>query len=308
MPARDPEDLFDIDPDRPDVTGAVFIHALDGFIDAGSVVEIARANLLDGGAAGSQVIARFDVDQLHDYRARRAPMQFDGDHWASYAAPQLAVHLLHDDDGVPYLLLAGPEPDVQWERYIDAVRIVVERLQIRLTVGMNAFPMSVPHTRPTPVILHGSRPELIEGYRPWLGGVAVPASAGHLIEYRLGQAGLDAMGVATPVPPYLSAGEYPAASLAMLREVGARTGLRLPLTRLEDAAVASRAAIDAEVAKSDEVKLMVAALEQQYDAYSWTSGDSLLSSGDALPSADELGAELERFLADRGRREGPAAG
>ena len=308
MRALDPEDLFEIDSDRPDLTGAVLIHLLDGFVDAGSTVGITRAHLLSG---ESRVIVRFDVDQLFDYRARRPLMQFQNDRWTSYHAPQLAIHLLHDADDVPFLLLAGPEPDVQWERFTEAVRLVVERLGVRLVAGMNAFPMSVPHTRPTPVIVHGSRRELFADYRPWLGAVAVPASIGHLLEYRLGAAGVDALGFAAPVPPYLAAGEYPTASLALLREVTARTGLHLALGDLEDVAATNRVAIDGEAAKSEEVQTMVAALEQQYDANSWGSAESLLATDADLPSADELGAELERFLANRTKDDGsgnPPAG
>lgn len=304
MRALDPEDLFEIDSDRPDLTGAVMLHMLDGFVDAGSTVATIRTHLLRG---GSRVIARFDVDQLFDYRARRPLMQFEGDRWSSYHAPELAIHLLHDEAGVPFLALAGPEPDMQWERFASAVRLIVERLGVRLVVGMSAFPMSVPHTRPTPVIVHGSRRELFSDYRPWLGAVAVPASIGQVIEFRIGEAGLDTLGFAAPVPPYLAAGEYPSASLAVLREVAGRTGLHLSLTDLEDGAAQNRIAIDAEASKSDEIRTVVAALEQQYDANLWGRSESLLATGAELPSADELGAELERFLANRPKDEGPAS-
>ena len=140
------------------------------------------------------VLTTFDDDELLDYRARRPAMLFVEDHWESYADPELAVHLLHDANGVPFLLLAGPEPDVQWERFTEAVRMVVERLGVRLTIGLNAIPMGVPHTRPTGVIAHGSRKELVAAYEPWVNAVQVPGTAGHLLEYRLGQAGRDARG------------------------------------------------------------------------------------------------------------------
>ena len=244
-------------------------------------------------------MARFDVDQLCDYRARRPMMRFDVDHWADYDAPQLALRLLHDGDGTPYLLLAGPEPDIQWERYAAAVALLVERLGVRLVVGLDAFPMSVPHTRPTPIIVHGSRRELFADYRAWLGQIMVPASAGHLVEYRLGQAGVDALGIAAPVPPYLAQTEYPTAALALLREVGARTGLRLDPGTLEQAEGETRKAIEREVGNSEELQTLIAALEQQYDAAT-AAAQSSLAEGD-LPSADELGAELERFLADQSR-------
>jgi hypothetical protein len=294
----DPEELFELDVDRPDLSGAVLLHTLDGFVDAGAAVRLARMTLL---ADDAPVLARFDVDQLYDYRARRPIMRFDVDHWSDYETPQLAVHLLHDVDGTPYLILAGPEPDTQWERYVAAVRLLVERLGVRLVIGLDAFPMSVPHSRPTPIIVHGSRRESFADYRAWLGQIMVPASAGHLVEYRLGAAGLDTLGIAAPVPPYLAQAEYPTAALALLREVGARAGLRFDTSRLEDAERLNREAIERQVAGSAELQTLVAAIEAQYDAAA-AAAQTALAEGD-LPTADELGAELERFLANESRGE-----
>jgi len=294
----DPEDLFDLDADRTDLSDVVLVHVLDGFVDAGAAVRLARAALL---ADDAPVIARFDVDQLYDYRARRPIMHFDVDHWTEYDTPELAVRLLHDTEGTPYLLLAGPEPDSQWERYVAAVALLVERLGVRMVIGLNAFPMSVPHTRPTPIILHGSRRELFADYRAWLGQIMVPASAGHLVEFRLGAAGVDTLGIAAPVPPYLAQAEYPAAALALLRELGARAGLRLDTTALEQADRLNRETIERQISESVELQTLVAAIEQQYDAAA-AAAQLALAEGD-LPSADELGDELERFLANESRGE-----
>jgi hypothetical protein len=294
----DPEELFELDADRPDVSGAVLLHTLDGFVDAGAAVRLARVTLL---ADAAPVVARFDIDQLYDYRARRPAMRFDVDHWSDYETPQLAMHLLHDVDDTPYLILAGPEPDTQWERYAAAIALLVERLGVRLVIGLDAFPMSVPHSRPTPIIVHGSRRDLFADYRAWLGQIMVPASAGHLVEYRLGAAGFDALGIAAPVPPYLAQVEYPTAALALLREVGARAGLRFDTSRLEDSERLNREAIERQVAASADLQTLVTAIEEQFDSAA-AAAQSALAEGD-LPTADELGAELERFLANESRGE-----
>src|SRR5690606_34328965 len=84
---RNPEDLYELDTDLPEMTGPVLLHSLDGFVDAGSTGQLVREHLLE--ALEHRVIARFDVDSLIDYRARRPPMTFDRDHWASYEAPEL---------------------------------------------------------------------------------------------------------------------------------------------------------------------------------------------------------------------------
>ena len=297
MRKLDPSDLFELDPDRPELGRPVLIQALDGFIDAGGAKRLAREHLLS--TYTSQVVATFDVDQLLDYRARRPAMLFVEDHWESYEDPQLAIHLLHDAAGAPFLVLAGPEPDVQWERFIEAVRLVVDRLGVRLTIGLNAIPMGVPHTRPTGVIAHGSRKELVAGYEPWVNAVQVPGTAGHLLEHRLGQAGYDAMGFAVHVPHYVAQAEYPAAAAALLAEVAKAGDLSLPLDALHEAAATTRSAIDEQVADAPEVAAVVQALENQYDAFLAGRDSSLLLEHADLPTADELGAELERFLAEQ---------
>jgi len=294
----DPRELYQLEPDLPDLGRPVLVQALDGFVDAGAARQLARAHLLASGEASK--VATFDVDQLLDYRARRPPMVFVEDHWESYEAPELAVHSLLDDAGTPYLLLSGPEPDYQWERFVGAVRLLAEELDISLSVGLNAIPMGVPHTRPVGVIAHASRPEIVAGFESWVAAVQVPGAAGHLIEYRLGQAGRDAAGFAVHVPHYIAQAEYPAAAEVLLQSVSRISGLVLPTASLAAAAVVTRQMIDEQVSQSEEVAAIVRALEEQYDAFVAGRGRSLLADGSTLPTADEIGAELERFLAEQG--------
>ena len=122
-------------------------------------------------------------------------MTFDQTTWASYAEPELVVDLVQDAEGVPFLLLHGVEPDVQWERYVAAVRQIVERFDVPLTVGLHGIPMGIPHTRPLSVTAHATRPELVADHTSWFGTVQVPASASALLELRLGQSGHDAVGL-----------------------------------------------------------------------------------------------------------------
>jgi predicted ATP-grasp superfamily ATP-dependent carboligase len=285
-------------------TGPVLLHVLTGFIDAGQAGALARDHLL--ATMEHRPVATFDVDLLLDYRSRRPPMIFVADHWESYDDPRLVLHEVTDATGTRFLLLEGAEPDIQWERFVAAVRGLVEDLGVRLTIGIHGIPMGVPHTRPTSVTAHATRPELVAGRDAWVGTVQVPGSITNLLEFRLGEAGHDAMGFAVHVPHYLSQADYPDAAAVLLENVTAVTDLTLPTATLREAAEATRAEIDEQVAGSEEVAAVVRALEQQYDAYVASRGgeapgdeQGLLAGRRGFPTADELGAELERFLADQ---------
>jgi predicted ATP-grasp superfamily ATP-dependent carboligase len=299
----DPDQLYQLT-DAPELGRPVLIQALAGFVDAGSAVRLVREHLLT--SLESEIIGRFEVDQLMDYRSRRPIMHFVEDHWEHYDEPRLVVHLLRDRQDSPFLLLDGPEPDLQWERFIAAVLRLGQRLNVGLTVGLNAIPMAVPHTRPVGLTAHATRVELIGGYEPWLQRVQVPASAGHLLEYRLGQQGRDAIGFAVHVPHYLAQTDYPAAAELLLTSISKATGLLLPTDDLRQAADRVRADVDEQIAQSEEAARLVHALEQQYDAFvRGRQSSNLLASVGPLPTAEELGAELERFLAEQGNPEGP---
>ncbi|SCG76346.1 proteasome assembly chaperone family protein [Micromonospora inositola] len=297
----DPHELYELTDELPELGQPVLIQALTGFVDAGNATRLAREQLLT--SLQARPIARFDVDQLFDYRSRRPVMTFVEDRWTDYDAPALELHLLHDDDETPFLLLTGPEPDVQWERFVAAVAGLSARLDVRLTVGLNSIPMAVPHTRPTGVTAHATRRELIAGYEPWLQRVQVPGSVGHLLEYRLGEQGRDALGFAAHVPHYVAQTEYPAAAEALLASVSRSTGLLLPGDGLRAAAEVVRVEIDRQVAQTEEAATLVQALEEQYDAFARGRGEKNLLAAETgpLPTADELGAELERFLAEQTR-------
>jgi hypothetical protein len=284
--------------------GPVLVHALTGFIDAGSVTRLAGGHLLEH--LPHELVATFDADQLVDYRSRRPAMVFEQDHYSSYAEPRLQLHELVDRSGTPFLLLSGPEPDVQWERFAVAMRQLVEHLGVSRTVAVHAIPMAVPHTRPLGVITHGTRPELsgpVEGLPPTgrFPTVQVPGSAAALLELRLGEWGHVAQGFVVQVPHYLADTPYPGAAALVLDQIALAAGLDLPTGALVAAAEETREAIAEQVAGSEEVARVVHALEQQYDAYVGARGRTALlaSEGVALPSADELGAEVERFLAQQ---------
>jgi predicted ATP-grasp superfamily ATP-dependent carboligase len=303
--AQRPEELVELLPEAEPFlardAGLVLVHDLAGDFDAAHAGALAGAHLL--AELPSEVIARFDADSLVDYRGHRPRMTFSGDHYEDFAAPEIALYALEDDTGVPFLLLHGTEPDYAWERFVAAVTQLIERLGVTTVVSLQAIPMPVPHTRPVTVTAHATRRQLIDSYPVYWGEMRIPGSVSALLELRLGEQGIDALGVAAHVPHYLSQATYPAASVTLLEHLQKLTGLHLPVESLEEAAQVNRTEIDEQIARSSENTAVVAALEQQYDNFTAArEGTDLLDSTGQVPSAEEIGAEFERFLADQDRK------
>ncbi|MGH3620849.1 MAG: proteasome assembly chaperone family protein [Sciscionella sp.] len=300
----DQENLYEVASDVPELGGAVLLHYFDGFMDAGSAGRVFTEHLLD--ELEHRVVARFDVDRLIDYRARRPALTYATDHWEHYDAPELVVYLLHDTTGTPFLLLTGPEPDREWERFTAAVRSLVERWGVRLTVGFHGIPVGAPHTRSLGMTAHATRAELVADYDSMLNRMQVPGSVAALLELRLGEGGHDAMGFAAHVPHYLAQATFQSSAVTLLESITRSTGLGLPEHSLRSAASSAAAELDRQVAESEEATDVVRALEQQYDTFAGANRQhSLLDSTEQLPSADEIGNELERFLAEHQERTDP---
>ncbi|BBX17272.1 proteasome protein [Mycolicibacterium duvalii] len=291
----------------PDGRGPVLIHALEGFSDAGRAIKLAAQHLKN--TLNTELVASFAIDDLLDYRSRRPLMTFKTDHFTGYEEPELNLYALHDSVGTPFLLLAGLEPDLRWERFITAVRLLSERLGVRRVIGLGSIPMAVPHTRPITMTAHSNDKELIADHQPWVGEVQVPSSVSNLLEFRMAQHGHEVVGYTVHVPHYLAQTDYPAAAESLISEIARSASLDIPTGELAQAAAELYEKINEQVAGSPEVAQVVDALERQYDAFvAAQENRSLLAHDEELPSGEELGAEFERFLAqqtgDKYRKDG----
>lgn len=301
-PFLDPQSLYAINDEllaREDLRGLNMLMAISGFADAGHVVTQLAGELLE--VLDAEPVALFDIDQLLDYRSRRPRITFEQDHLTDYRQPRLALYRMLDSLGQPFLFLTGQEPDLQWERFTQAVLGLIERFDVNLVSWVHSIPMPVPHTRPIGATVHGNRPDLIEGISAWRSTVEIPSAIGHLLEYRLAAAGRNVVGYAIHVPHYLSDAEYPPAAVAGLEYLGAAASLMLPSERLREAGRIVERQIAEQTEGSADVAAVVGNLEKQYDehAHGNTRRSLLAGDNDELPGADELGAAVEAYLASR---------
>lgn len=282
----------------PVPTGLPLVVALTGFTDAGGaisrIVDYFRNEL------EPTTIVAFDNDVLFDYRARRPLVTFAEDHLTDYRPPRLELSLAHDSLGQPFVLLSGYEPDFAWEAFAETVIGLAEGMQVASTTWVHAIPMPVPHTRPIGTTVSGTRSELTQAHSVWQPRTQVPATAAHLLELRLAEADARVAGFALLVPHYLGETDYPAAAIAGLDSLSVATDLVFDSDTLRTENREYLEKVDDQVANSDDLSTMLQTLEERYDSYMAGSalGQPIIHTGD-LPSADELAAELERFLATR---------
>jgi hypothetical protein len=296
---RDPRSLYELNPDVSVPPGLPLVAGLTGFADAGAGVAQTNAYLLS--TLETTVVAEFDPDELLDYRARRPIILFEGDHLGEYRPPRLLLSLARDEIGQPFLLLTGYEPDFQWNRFGEAILGLIDELQVSTTTWVNAIPMPVPHTRPISLTVSGNRPELTESMSVWRPTTEAPANALHLVEYRLAERERPVTGFVLLVPHYLSDTEYPSAAISALEAISAATGRIFPTDALREQAREFHGRIDEQVATNGELAKLVGTLEERHDSY---MEDTVLRSpltdvDGEVPSADEIAAELEKFLAFR---------
>ncbi|CAL8897546.1 hypothetical protein KVA01_06090 [Kocuria varians] len=278
--------------------GLPLIVALSGYVEAGHLAGQIEAVILE--SMPSETVVRFDLDQLYDYRSRRPRVKFAEDHFEEWEAPELTLNVVTDGLGRHFLLLTGPEPDTQWERFSASVVGLAQRLEVSLVALVSGIPMPVPHTRPVLVSAHGPRADLLprpEGDRPTF---EISASASHLLELRLQEGGIDHVGLSVHVPQYLAESYLPQAAVAALEHLSAVTGRTLPTDELREASRDVIRQIDEQAGSSPEVQAVIENMERRYDDVVDASARRSILAGpdDAdLPDADDLGAAAEAFLA-----------
>ena len=286
-------DLYELH-DHPPLTEPVMITALEGWIDAGMAGATAMSSILD--ATESSLIASFDTDALLDHRARRPVMSLDEGHIARLTWPSIELRATVDEEGRHVLLLVGAEPDHVWGRFASSIVELATTLDVRMVIGIGAYPAPVPHTRDTRLAITSPSVEVMESFTGFFRGtVDVPAGIQAAIEVGANEAGITSMGLWAQVPHYISAMPYPAGSLALLDGITRVSNVVFPTSRVAEEAATTRDRLNELITGNEQHESMVRQLEELVD--SETPMDSGLG---PLPTADELAAELQAFLRDVG--------
>ena len=274
----------------PDLNEPVLVVALEGWIDAGLGASNAISTMLD--TIYTEVLATFDTEYFIDQRARRPIARIVDGVTTELTWPEIQLRFGRDGDGADILFLVGPEPDFHWSDFVDVVTDAAGRFDVRLVVGLGAFPAPTPHTRPVRII--GTAPATSANLLTRVGTVSgeleVPAGISSALELGFSEVDMEIVTLWARVPHYVASMPYPQASAALIDGLASIAGLTLDAGSLRASAEEARQRVDDLVTNNPDHTTMVEQLELAADE---VEGVSL---GDELPSGDELAAELERFL------------
>ena len=291
----DPTQLFSYESsiDVRTVHARTLVVTLGSYLDAGHTQHLLD-DLLHNNLPNYR-LGHFDTDQVFDYAGHRPHITFDHDHFTEFQAPEIVLYHFLDLDARPFLLLTGPEPALQWERMAAAVEYVIKQFDVSKTVLIHGFPAPAPHTHPVLVTQFASDPALV----PIRGGIPasfeMSASFDALLTVRLGEKNHPVIGLSAHVPHYLTGLDYPDAAIALLERLIEVTSLNLPQGELPAQAKITREQIDAQISSNQDLQATIATVEQHYDAMVKDRGLPIDQSD--LPTADQIGAEMENFLA-----------
>jgi hypothetical protein len=309
-PASTDSSLRWITPSLPEVTAPALVVMLSGWIDAGGAAEAAMTAIRTETEASP--VATFDDDVYIDFRARRPTMELREGLNTVLQYDHITVSVGRDQAGHDLVLLWGPEPDMAWHRFADAVGELAVGFGVSKMVALGAYPFAAPHTRASRLSLSTPSQDLLMRLPYLRSSIDVPAGVAAALEHAMHERGIPAVGIWAQVPHYVATMSYPPAAVALLDGLRECADVVIDGAELRQAGIQLRERLDTMVAGNDEHVRMVAQLEELHDASDDTvptddsgggvGGDQppgLGQTGRAMPSGDEIAAEFERFLRDQ---------
>jgi proteasome assembly chaperone (PAC2) family protein len=264
----------------------VLIAAFEGWNDAGEAATTAVEHLWSSWDA--RTVARVDPEEFYDFTATRPRVRVGPglERVIDWPANDLGWARPSGTDGV--VLLRGVEPQLRWRTFCAEVLDVAARLDCRLVLTLGALLADVPHSRPVAVFGTAYDEEVIHRLDLEPSRYEGPTGIVGVLHAECRRRDLPSASLWAAVPAYVPAAPSPKAALALVERALGLVGTSAPTAALELASGSYERQIDELLVEDDETRDYVARLEEAHDA-----------DQSAIGSADDLVAEVERFLRDQ---------
>jgi proteasome assembly chaperone (PAC2) family protein len=272
---------------RPALDRPVLIAAFRGWNDGGEAASTAAAYLRD--RWGAEPLADIDPDGFLDFQMTRPTVRLEEGITRRIDWPDLRFSAARIE-GRDVVVFLGTEPNIRWRAFMEAFLGVVREVRAAEVVTLGAFLADVPHTLPTPVTGLSVDPERSRELGLTSSRYEGPTGIVGVVHDAMSRAGVIASSLWAAVPHYLPGGPNPKAAGALVRHIGALTGVRANTDTLDRAAESWEAQISSSIEDNAELTAYVHRLEE-------LAGERQGPS--EMPSGDALAAELERFLREQ---------
>jgi proteasome assembly chaperone (PAC2) family protein len=280
----------------PALRRPVLVAAFEGWNDAGE----AATGAADAVRRATQAteFASIDSEEFFDFQATRPIVRLaeGGARELEWPSNEFAWARLPGADR-DVVILTGTEPNLRWRTFTDGVVELARELGVELVVTLGALQVDSPHTRPVPVTGSASDRRLIERFSLRRSTYEGPTGITGVLHHVCAEAGLDAVSLWAGIPHYLAATVYLAGALALVDRFTRLLGADIALDDLARDAAEQRDDVAAFVAEDEDLAEYVTELERRYVEDQEVTLEQLPA---PTVTGDELAAELERFLRDRG--------
>jgi proteasome assembly chaperone (PAC2) family protein len=272
--------------ERPSLRDPFLVMHLTGWTDAGLAGETSTVFLRTRWNA--RPLARFDSDELLDFRARRPVVRIADGTVESVEWTGIEVLLAQTTGSRDALLLTGPEPDFRWHAFSRAVSRICKELGVTEVFGLGGFPAPALHTEPVAILGTSADPKLARRLDTVPAVVELSGGIQTVLESQLYRDGIPATGIWARVPPYLAGGTHPPAALALVRTLVLLTGIDVDTSELEEASSEHLEQVEQAIRERPQIADFIDQIRAVVEQGS-----------EGIPSGDEIAAELERFLSDQ---------
>jgi len=236
------------------------------------------------------VVASVDSDPFFDFTAQRPEVFLDEDNERQIIWPENDFIVARFPDGARDLVvLSGVEPHMNWNIFAECIVQCAQRLKCSVVVTVGANDDSIPHTRTPNVIGSTSNVALARRLKLDLPKYQGPTGLIGVLHERFEREHLPSVSLRVGVPRYLLNAQHPKSSAALLRKLELVLGVPTRHAELYEEIHRWSELHDAAVEGDEQIANFVKILESDFDRLSQIE----------IPTADDLGAQLEQFLREQ---------
>ncbi len=276
----------------PDLAEPVLVYSLRGWVDAG----LAGGGTVDAlieQMDDAELFAKVDLTELLDLQQVRPNVTLTDGGIRQIDWPE--IEIWSGRLGRDIVVVRGPEPSIKWPTVAGWFVDLANSLRVVDAVALGGMPSLTTHRRPVPVLATAANRSLAQELGELRSEYVGPTGLNTVIQHAFGVAGLRSAAFWAQVPQYVSGSASPPAVRSMLARLADRYGITPELAHIDRRAAAYRDRVEEGLSERPDVRSIVDQLEHQIDYPTDEAGPL----GEHLPSADELAAEIEKFLRTR---------